>query len=54
VFELLEGQTLRAIHVADSTLLEGATLRARLAGGARPPLKALDYTIQMARGFAGR
>ena len=33
-------------------LLEGATLRARLGGGALPPPKALDYAIQMARGLA--
>ena len=33
-------------------LLEGETLRARLGGGALPPAKALDYAIQMARGLA--
>ena len=32
-------------------LLEGETLRARLGGGALPPPKALDYAIQMARGL---
>ena len=33
-------------------LLEGETLRARLAGKALPPPKALDYAIQIARGLA--
>ncbi len=33
-------------------LLEGETLRARLAGRALPPPKALDYAIQIARGLA--
>ena len=33
-------------------LLEGETLRARLGGGALPPPKALDYAIQMARGLS--
>ena len=33
-------------------LLEGETLRARLAGKAFPPPKALDYAIQIARGLA--
>ena len=34
-------------------LLEGETLRARMAGGAVPVRKATDYAIQMARGLAG-
>jgi eukaryotic-like serine/threonine-protein kinase len=33
-------------------LLEGETLRARLAGKALPPPKALDYAIQIASGLA--
>src|SRR5499427_901929 len=33
-------------------LLEGETLRARLAGGAIPVRKATDYAIQIARGLA--
>src|SRR5215472_8787187 len=33
-------------------LLEGETLRARLAAGAIPPRKALEYAIQIARGLA--
>ena len=33
-------------------LLEGETLRARLGGKALPPPNALDYAIQMARGLA--
>src|SRR5512138_2650940 len=33
-------------------LLEGETLRDRLAGGALPPRKALDYAAQIARGLA--
>ena len=33
-------------------LLEGETLRARLGGEALPPPKALDYAIQIARGLA--
>jgi hypothetical protein len=33
-------------------LLEGETLRARLAGGALPVRKALDYAVQVARGLA--
>ena len=33
-------------------LLEGETLRQRLAGGALPPSKALDFAIQIARGLA--
>src|ERR1700682_3109646 len=35
-----------------SELLEGETLRGRLAGGALPPRKAIDYAIQIARGLA--
>src|SRR6266496_2099249 len=33
-------------------LLEGETLRDRLAAGALPPRKALDYAAQIARGLA--
>jgi hypothetical protein len=33
-------------------LLEGETLRARLAGGALPPRKAIEYALQIARGLA--
>ena len=33
-------------------LLEGETLRARLAAGALPPRKALDYAAQLAKGLA--
>jgi Tol biopolymer transport system component len=33
-------------------LLEGETLRARLAAGAMPPRKALDYAVQLAKGLA--
>ena len=33
-------------------LLEGETLRARLAGSALPPRKAIDYALQIARGLA--
>src|SRR5512135_2981872 len=33
-------------------LLEGETLRARLAVGALPPRKSLDYAAQLARGLA--
>src|SRR6202521_1595990 len=35
-----------------SELLEGETLRSRLAAGALPPRKAIDYAIQIARGLA--
>ncbi|HEY3123940.1 MAG TPA: serine/threonine-protein kinase, partial [Thermoanaerobaculia bacterium] len=35
-----------------SELLEGETLRSRLAAGALAPRKALDYAIQIARGLA--
>ena len=35
-----------------SELLEGETLRERLAGAALPPRKAIDYAIQIARGLA--
>ncbi|MFZ3215532.1 MAG: protein kinase [Candidatus Acidiferrales bacterium] len=35
-----------------SELLEGSTLRERLAGGALPQRKALDYAVQIARGLA--
>jgi len=35
-----------------SELLEGDTLRARLKGGALPPRKALEYSVQIARGLA--
>jgi len=42
----------RAAYIV-SELLEGETLRARLAGGALPIRKALDYALQMARGLAG-
>src|SRR5512142_617999 len=33
-------------------LLEGATLRQRLEGGALPPRKAIDFALQIARGLA--
>ena len=33
-------------------LLEGETLRSRLAGGALPPRKAIDYAVQIAKGLA--
>src|SRR5580700_7581839 len=33
-------------------LLEGATLRDRLSGGALPPRKAVDYAVQTAQGLA--
>src|SRR3989442_11023210 len=35
-----------------SELLEGETLRARLAGGALSVRKAIDYAVQIARGLA--
>jgi eukaryotic-like serine/threonine-protein kinase len=35
-----------------SELLEGETLRERLAGAALPPRKAIDYALQVARGLA--
>src|SRR6188472_3668580 len=35
-----------------SELLEGETLRARLAGGALAPRRAVDYAIQIAHGLA--
>src|SRR5450759_2732880 len=35
-----------------SELLEGETLRERLAGGALPPRKAIDYALQIAHGLA--
>ncbi len=35
-----------------SELLEGETLRDRLGGNALPPLKAVDYALQMVRGLA--
>jgi Tol biopolymer transport system component len=35
-----------------SELLEGETLRARLAGGALPPRRAIEYAIQIALGLA--
>ena len=35
-----------------SELLEGETLRARLAGGAVPQRKAIDYALQTAHGLA--
>ena len=35
-----------------SELLEGETLRDRLASGALPPRKAIDYSLQIARGLA--
>src|SRR5262249_55698311 len=35
-----------------SELLEGETLRARLAGGALPVRKAVDYALQIVRGLA--
>ena len=35
-----------------SELLEGETLRARAAGGALPPRKAIDYALQIAHGLA--
>ena len=35
-----------------SELLEGDTLRSRLASGVLPPRKAIDYAIQVARGLA--
>ncbi len=35
-----------------SELLEGETLRGRLAGGSLPPRKAIDYALQIARGLA--
>src|SRR5437879_9499639 len=35
-----------------SELLEGETLRERMAGGALPQRKALDYALQIARGLA--
>src|SRR5438128_2549077 len=35
-----------------SELLEGETLRERMAGAALPPRKAIDYALQIARGLA--
>ena len=35
-----------------SELLEGETLRDRMAGGALPPRKAIDYALQIAKGLA--
>jgi eukaryotic-like serine/threonine-protein kinase len=37
---------------AVTELLEGETLRARLAAGPLPPAKAIDYAVQVARGLA--
>ncbi|MGH9442696.1 MAG: protein kinase domain-containing protein [Thermoanaerobaculia bacterium] len=40
------------VHYAVMELLEGATLRQRLEGGALPPRKAIDIGLQIARGLA--
>jgi hypothetical protein len=39
-------------HILVMELLEGETLRARLAGGALPVRKALDYAMQIVKGLA--
>src|SRR3989442_14185816 len=45
------GTTPSAPYIA-SELLEGETLRERMAGAALPQRKALDYALQIARGLA--
>jgi tRNA A-37 threonylcarbamoyl transferase component Bud32/dipeptidyl aminopeptidase/acylaminoacyl peptidase len=41
-----------AVHVLAMELLEGETLRQRLAGGALPTRKAVDFAVQIARALA--